>query len=259
LGHVFASDGFLAGVRRGLVSNAYRLALRGGGSRVIFQNSDDMSLFVKKGIIAYDKARLIRGSGVDLEKYRVLPEPCGRVAIALVSRMLWSKGIGEFVRAAGLLRSEGLDARFVLVGDVDKSNPDSISTNQLSKWSESGVVEWNGWVDDIVDVYESAHIVCLPSRYGEGVPRSLIEAAACGRPIVTTDAPGCREIVRDGENGILVPVGDELSLAYALRRLIADGDLRQRMGERGRSIVESEFSLKRVIDETLAVYEELLL
>lgn len=258
LGHTFVSRGAWANVRRALVKGAYRFALGQSRSRVIFQNRDDMASFLDAEIIPAGRARLIRGSGVDLAKYGVVPEPPGRSTVVLVSRMLWNKGIGEFVEAVRQLKSSGCNARFVLVGDVDETNPASISRQQLMAWHESGVVEWNGWVEDMPSVYRSAHIVCLPSRYGEGVPRSLIEAAACGRPIVTTDAPGCREIVRDGENGCLVPLDDSNALANALRRLIHNPDLRCAMGMKGRRIAEQEFSLERVVRETLSVYEELL-
>lgn len=257
LGHVFVSRGAWARARRKLVMGAYRFALGQSQSRAIFQNRDDMTAFLEAEVVPAGCARLIRGSGVDLAKYCVKPEPVGPPAVVLVSRMLWNKGVGEFVEAARMLKSQGCDARFMLVGDVDETNPDSIPTEQIRRWREDGYVEWMGWVEDMPSVYESAGIVCLPSKYGEGVPRSLIEAAACGRPIVTTDSPGCREIVRDGENGFLVPLNDAGALASAIDRLVVDRDLRKKLGVRGREIAEAEFSLERVIAETLAVYEEL--
>jgi glycosyltransferase involved in cell wall biosynthesis len=146
-------------------------------------------------------------------------------------------------------------ARFVLVGDTYPDNPGAVSTEQLQSWVEEGVVEWWGWHDDMVNMFPKAHIVCLPS-YREGMPLSLAEAAACGRPVVTTDAPGCHEIVLDGVNGFLVPVRDVDALAEALRILIDDPALRAEMGRRGRELAETEFSVERIVHETLQVYNE---
>lgn len=258
LGHVFVTHGVWAEVRRYLVKSAYRLALAHPQSRVVFQNRDDMRIFLRGAIVSSQQARLIRGSGVDLERFRMMPEQEGRLTVVLVSRMLWNKGIGDYVEAARRLKAQGVNARFLLVGDVDETNPSSISRQQMQNWHESGAIEWAGWVRDMASVYQLAHVVCLPSRYGEGVPRSLIEAAASGRPIVTTDTPGCREIVRDGENGYLVPVNDSTALANSFQRLFADAALRRRMGNKGREIAEMEFSLEIVVRDTLKIYEELL-
>ncbi len=258
LGYAFIGSGIRARMLRSLATGAYRIALAHPQSRVIFQNSDDRAEFVDKAVIDIGFTRVIKGSGVDLTKYDVSGEPGGKPTVVMVSRMLWDKGVGEFVEASKLLISRGLEARFVLVGDVDKANPGTVSRKQLKTWHESGAVEWMGWVDDLESIYKEAHIVCLPSRYGEGVPRSLIEAAACGKPIVTTDSSGCREIVRNGDNGYLVPINDFKSLADALQQLLENPDLRCKMGARGRIIAESEFSSEEVIQKTLAVYEELL-
>jgi glycosyltransferase involved in cell wall biosynthesis len=178
--------------------------------------------------------------------------------VILASRMLWDKGVGEFVEAARMIGARGVHARFALVGDTDAGNPSAVSREQLRKWRDEGVVEWWGWRRDIQTVLGQSHLVCLPSSYGEGIPRVLIEAAACGRPLVATDAPGCREIVRDGLNGFLVPVKDARSLADALHRLLIDPDLVRRMGANGRELVLSKFSLDQVLASNLAVYEDLL-
>jgi glycosyltransferase involved in cell wall biosynthesis len=171
--------------------------------------------------------------------------------------MLRDKGIDEFVAAARVLLAAGVRARFVLVGETDPGNPTAISGEQLRQWADSGVIEWWGHQTDMKDVLSQAHIVCLPSLR-EGVPKVLIEAAACGRAIVTTDAPGCREIVRDSENGLLVPVRDSRALAEAIRLLVENPSLRASMALRGREIVVQEFSIERVVNETLSVYRELL-
>jgi glycosyltransferase involved in cell wall biosynthesis len=175
--------------------------------------------------------------------------------IVLPARLLWDKGVGEFVEAARLLRSRGVEARFVLVGDPDPANPASISAAQIADWVQDGVVEHMGWMNDMPGVFAHAHIVCLPS-YREGLPKALIEAAAAGRPIVTTDVPGCREVVEDGVHGLCVAPRDANALASALARLIADPALRARMGAAARKRAETEFGLAAVIAQTLALYRE---
>jgi glycosyltransferase involved in cell wall biosynthesis len=171
--------------------------------------------------------------------------------------MLRDKGVVEFVAAAERLRGEGVAARFALVGDPDPDNPASISGETLQRWSASSAVEWWGWRDDMVTVFQQSHVVCLPS-YREGLPKALIDAAACGRAIVTCDVPGCREVVREGDNGLLVPPRDAAALAAALRRLLEDAGLRRAMGERSRARAVAEFSVERVIEQTLGLYRELL-
>ncbi|HEY9381746.1 MAG TPA: glycosyltransferase, partial [Burkholderiales bacterium] len=150
-----------------------------------------------------------------------------------------------------------LDTRFALIGDVDPHNPSSYTAAELRELTSTGTVEWCGWKDDMQTVFEQSHIVCLPS-YREGLPKALIDAAACGKPIVTTDVPGCRAVVRDGENGFLVPAGDSTALADALLRLLKDPQLRRNMGQAGRAIAEQRFSIERVVEQTLALYDAAL-
>jgi len=201
---------------------------------------------------------LIKGSGVDVKQFLPKREEDGLPIIILPSRMLLDKGIKEFVEVAGYLKNVGIKARFVLVGKSDFDNPTAVQISQLKKWHTSGIVEWWGYCDDMVRVFEQSNIVCLPSTYGEGVPKVLIEAASCGRPIVTTDMPGCREIVRHNENGLLVTPRDSKSLANALKILVNDAELRAKMGARGREIVEAEFSEEIVVNQTMEVYKKLL-
>jgi glycosyltransferase involved in cell wall biosynthesis len=224
--------------------------------RIIVQNPDDADLIRKLGI-RREKIALIRGSGVDLGVFRPQPEPPGIPLVLLHSRMLRDKGVGEFVKAARLLHQRGKTVRFVLGGNPDPANPASIPKDQLEAWHRSGEVEWWGERADIPEVLRQAHVVCLPS-YREGLPKSLLEAAASGRPIVTTDVPGCREIVADGVNGFLVPARQAEALADAIERLLADAALRRRMGWRGRQRVENEFSLDRVIADTMDLYQRVL-
>jgi glycosyltransferase involved in cell wall biosynthesis len=200
---------------------------------------------------------LIRGVGVDLKRFRPTPEPEGPVTVVLASRMLKGKGAGEFVAAARQLKGAGSAARFVLAGEPDAGNPATLARAQLVAWQREGAVAWNGFCDDMPALLARSHIVCLPSYYGEGVPLGLLEAAAAGKPIVTTDVAGCREVVRHGDNGLLVPPRDAGALAAALERLIGDGAMRQRMGRRGREIAVQEFDEENAIADTLAIYRRL--
>jgi glycosyltransferase involved in cell wall biosynthesis len=258
LGYLFASNELRARVLRRIFLWIAPWVLRGQRVRTIFQNPDDRDLFVAASIVRSDASVVIRGSGVDVAAFSPSPEPEGVPMVALASRMLWDKGVGEFVDAAGRLRDSGVRARFVLVGETDPGNPSGIPVEQLRAWTENGTVEWWGHQQDMPGVLARAAIVALPSTYREGVPKVLLEAAAAGRPIVTTDTPGCREVVRDGMNGFLVPPGDAVALASALHELLRDGALRKRLGGHGRAIAESEFSIETVVTKTLNVYRELL-
>jgi glycosyltransferase involved in cell wall biosynthesis len=251
LGYVFMEGGAARHWLRGLVRVSYWLLLH--NTWVIFQNPDDRSAFLEGHLIDPGRAALIRGSGVDIRRFSPRPEPPGIPLVILPARMLWDKGVGEFVSAARTLQAEGLQARFALVGDGDDENPASVHASQLRAWENEGVIEWWGWKEDMQAVYAQAAIVCLPS-YREGLPKTLIEAAACGRPIVTSDVPGCREVVRHGENGLLVPARDAGALAKALMGLLQSRAARSVMGRCGRMIAENEFSMDLVISQTLAFY-----
>jgi glycosyltransferase involved in cell wall biosynthesis len=257
LGYVFSSDSRAARTLRPVIKASMRMLLNDDGTKVILQNPDDAEVVCESIGVARDRVVQIRGSGVDPEIFRFVPEPQGAPVVMLASRLLWDKGVGEFVEAAEILRAEGREARFMLVGDADDANPASIDDGTLGTWKRSGTVELWGRREDMPDVLPQAHIVCLPS-YREGLPKVLIEAASCGRPIVTTDAPGCREIVHHGENGLLVPVRDAKALADAIRTLLDDPDLRSRMGQAGRELVKKEFTIDAVVKSTLGVYETLL-
>ena len=253
LGYVFMEGGAARRWLRGFIKLFYRLVLK--NTWVIFQNPDDRSAFLDSHLVDPKRVTLIRGSGVDIQRFFPQPEPSGKPLVVLPARMLWDKGVGEFVKAARILQAEGLSVRFALVGDSDNENPASVPASQLHAWENEGVIEWWGWKENMQDVYAQAAIVCLPSSYREGVPKSLIEAAACGRPIVTSDMPGCREVVHHGENGLLVPARDASALAKALLNLLQNPNLRREMGGRGRIIAEKEFSENLVIWETIAFYQ----
>ena len=256
LGYVFIAGRFVDNLLRLVVINFYRFAFQVRQLRIIFENPDDNKYFIDKQIVPADKTILIPGAGVNTKHYVPIPERVGSVIVILPARMLWDKGIQEFVDAAKLIKACGVDARFALVGAIDPDNPASITENQLCQWQTENVVEWWGHQTDMPAIYAKSHIVCLPS-YREGLPKSLLEAAACGRPIVATDVPGCREIVRHGENGFLVSAKSSKKLAGALYKLIMNPELRRKMGVCGREIVEQKFSENKIIEETLSLYREM--
>ena len=258
LGWVFSSNQWQARALRPAVRLAVRAVLAGDRGKLILQNADDVCDFVDRRIVPPERIVLIRGSGIHPDAYPFVPEPPGEPTVVLVSRMLQDKGIAQFVSAAATLKAAGVSARFLLVGDSDPENPGTISRGQLACWAREGAVEWLGWRDDVPRLLQDAHVACLPSYYKEGLPKFLLEAAISGRAIVATDVPGCREVVRDGVNGLLVPVRNSAALATALRKLIESPEERARMGRRGRAIALSEFTADRVCRDTLEVYRELL-
>ncbi len=256
LGYVFIAQGAKGAGLRAVAGGLLKLALKGVRARTILQNDDDADSLVNAGIVRREDIVIIRGSGVDLSLFPVVPEPAGEPLVVLPARQLWDKGVGEFVAAARRLRADGVKARFVLVGDADAENPAAVPERTLLQWRESGDVEWWGHRDDIPAILAACHVVCLPS-YREGLPKTLLEAAAAGRPSVTTDVPGCRDIVLHGRTGLVVPARDDVRLAAALRQLVEDAPLRARFGAAARELVESGFTQQHVAQQTLALYAEL--
>jgi len=258
LGFVFSSGSVRARLLRRLIRWPYRIALSGRHSRVIFQNDDDRRRLLAMGLVDLERTVVIPGSGVDLQRFQPVPEPAGIPRAAMVSRMLWDKGVLELVEAARILRARDVLGRVVLVGAPDPGNPSSIPASQLEAWRSEGVVDWWGHRDDLTTVYSEVSLVVLPTKYGEGVPRSLVEGAAAGRALVATDLPGCRDVVVGGVTGLLVPPGDPGALADALQQLLQAPDLRRRMGQAARERAEAMFSAERVNSETLSLYCSLL-
>lgn len=259
LGHVFTESGFIPAIRKYMVEIAYRIALNHKNMKVIFQNTEDHELFISKRLVTGSNAVIIKGSGVDLNEYHPSPEPDkGIPLIILASRMLYDKGVSQFVDAARLINHDKKIARFALVGEGDDGNPNSVPDSVLASWHSEGSVEWWGYRNDMPDIIRSSSIFCLPTYYGEGVPKVLIEAAASGRPIVATDIAGCREIVRDGENGIMVREKNVPDLVSAIQKLINNPDLRKKMSEKGRKLAMEYFSSDKVISDTISVYQDLL-
>lgn len=254
MGWLFVSSNWRAKILRFAVQKVLGVLLR--RTSVIVENKDDQAIIADLGVAAR-RIHLVRGAGVDTQLYAPSPEPGSIPLVVLPARMLWDKGVGEFVEAATQLKKRGVNARFALVGDPDAQNPASVSVRQLTSWQKEGAVEWWGRHEDMPQVFAQSHIVCLPS-YREGLPKALLEAASCGRPIVTTNVPGCREIVRDGDNGILVEARNATALAEALAKLLSDAGLRQQMGQHGRERVLGEFSQERIVAQVLALYREVL-
>jgi glycosyltransferase involved in cell wall biosynthesis len=257
LGFVFSSNRLSARSILPVIKRLYSAALAGRRTRLILQNPDDCNLLINAGVIAHDRIRLIRGSGVDTGWFSPKEEDAGLPIVMLPSRLLWDKGVGDFVEIARRFRQEGKEARFVLVGDPDDENPSSVPIETIRSWCREGIVEWWGRREDMPFIISQSHVVCLPS-YREGLPKSLLEAASCARPIVTYDVPGCREVVNHGENGLLVPLHNIDMLAGAVRSLVDSQTMRRRMGVAGRELVLRFFSAEMVAEQTLEIYQELM-
>ena len=240
----------------GLKQSCLRFGLKHPNLHLTFQNEEDQARFLESNIIDKNRTTLIRGTGVNMQQFRPLPEIVGvPPLVVLASRMRRDKGIAEFVEAARQLQKSGIRARFALVGEIDPAHPEAIPEAQLRAWQKEGVIEWWGKKNNMPQVFAKTHIVCLPS-YREGLPKVLIEAAACAKPIVASDIPGCREIVTDGENGLLSPVKNAENLAVALNRLLSNPEMRKTMGADGRKKVVAEFSIGRVVEETFKLYDQ---
>jgi glycosyltransferase involved in cell wall biosynthesis len=255
-GYIFTSSHLRARLLRPLVRGALRRLLNAGRGRTIVQNPDDARTLGTLGI-PDERIVIIPGSGVDTTLFHPETEPEGPVVACMVARMLWDKGVGELATAARQLKSRLPTLRVWLVGPPDPENPASIPEATLDSWAEEGILEWLGQRDDVAELWRSAHIGVLPS-YREGLPKSLLEAAASGRPLVATDVPGCREVAVEGETGLLVPARDPAALAGAIERLAGDGELRRRLGAAARERVVDRFSQERIAADTVALYRSLL-
>jgi glycosyltransferase involved in cell wall biosynthesis len=259
LGFVFTNKSILASVLRPLVKQVLKFSLNGNKSRLILQNPDDQALFLDAELVSNEKTRLIKGSGVNTGRFIPhLKDNNGDVNILLASRLLWDKGIADYVEAARIVKTTHKNVNFLLAGKPDEGNPDSVQGSDLVNWKKEGIIEALGHVENMAERLEDINIVVLPTVYGEGVPRILIEAAAAGIPLVATDVPGCREIVVNDQNGYLVPARDPQSLAEALAILLSDTGLCESMGKAGRKLVLEEFDEKSVLSRTIDVYEEIL-
>lgn len=260
MGYVFTSEDLKARLLRPPVRALLKLALGGPGARLVLQNPDDVALFERARLVDPGRIRLIPGSGVDCRRFAAAeppPDPEGRLRVLLAARLLWDKGLAEYVQAARHLHAQGRPVRFLLAGQPDPGNPASVDPAQVQAWADEGLVEWLGHVEDMPGLLGSVDVVVLPS-YREGLPKTLIEAAACARPLVTTDVPGCREVVQDGVDGLRVPVKDGPALAAAIARLQDDPALAARLGQAARATALARFDERAVIARTRAVHDEVV-
>lgn len=258
LGHIFISQSFRARLLRPLVKGLLRLALRGKGSRLILQNPDDRSLFLQYKLIEQERIHLIRGSGVDTGRFTPVQRVRkGKFRILLAARLLWEKGIREYVNAAELLAYRSDELEFLLAGAADPGNPGAVPGQDTKGWQESGLLTVLGHVENMQQLMAEVDVMVLPSCYGEGIPRSLLEAASMALPVITTDAPGCREIVENEKNGFLVSMRDAAALAEKIEYLLDHPETCLRFGKAGREKVCKEFAQEIVFRQTWKVYRSL--
>lgn len=251
LGFIFIKQGLKATLVRMLIKTMYKFALGGKNSHVIVQNPDDKEVV---NSIVKVPITLIRGSGVDLNQYEYNEEKNENIKVSMACRLLKDKGVFEYIEASKILKKKYLNVKFELYGDIDIHNPASLTSDDIKKIKEEGFVNVYGFSSDIAKVFSDSNIVVLPS-YREGLPKVLIEAAACGRAIVTTDVPGCRDAIEPNVTGLLCEVKDTESLASVIEKLILDKDLRNSMGKEGRKLAEQEFDIKKVIEKHFEIYE----
>jgi glycosyltransferase involved in cell wall biosynthesis len=259
MGYVFTSSQMKARLLRPVVRGLLRLALGGRDARLILQNADDVELFRQAGLVDPKHIRLIRGSGVDCEQFAGVSRTAsgdGHMRVLLASRLLWDKGVAEYVAAIRQLRTENRAIQALLAGTPDPGNPAAVPESTIRGWVDEGLITWLGHVDDMVSLLGSVDVVVLPS-YREGLPRTLVEAAACGLPLITTDVPGCREVVSDGIDGLLIPVGDSEALAKAIRQLQDAPESARALGDAARIKARTQFDERIVIERTMEVYAEL--
>ncbi len=260
LGTTFSSgqEGVRSLAKQG-IKQLYKISFGGKKSKVLFENADDLNVMVNGKIIKKEQAMHIHGAGVCTSHYHVTEAPDSPpVKILFAARLLKNKGLHALINATKKIKKDGHDIELLVAGIIDDDARGTIPTKQLEQWHTQNCIQWLGRVDDMFSLISSAHIVCLPTQYGEGVPRILIEGAACGRPLVATDVQGCREIIIHGESGLLVASGSENELSTALTKLIDEPKTRETMGRRGRQLVESQYSADIVIEKTLATYRQAL-
>ena len=258
LGYAFTDRPQDTSLLRSLLQWGLKSAIALSRSIVVVQNADDRDVLVRAQLVLPSRIRLIAGSGVDVHRFTPVDPPPGDPPIVmLVGRMLWDKGVGEFVDAVVRLKERHVTPRFVLVGRCDGGNPTAIAESQLQAWTRDHGIEWWGHREDLPHVFGQATVVVLPS-YREGLPKVLLEAAACGKAMVATDVPGCREVVQHRQTGLLVPVRDSMALADAIAELLNSGELRAALGARARQLVLREYSTDKIGAAFFALYRELL-
>lgn len=257
LGTIFIHNDFKSKFLRFLLYPLYHFAFNHTNQTVIVQNKEDARLLESWGVLNLNKVQLLRGSGVNLDNFVNLEEHDTTPVVCFVARLLVDKGVYEFASAAKILNKRGVRARFFLAGGLDHNNNTGLNSNDLNKIKEEGFVEVLGYQKDIPELYSKSHIVCLPS-YREGLPKSLIEAAAASRAVITTDVPGCRDAIEPNISGLLVPVMNDEALADAIHDLIKNPEKRKNMGKAGRLLAEKEFRIEKIVDSHIRIYEDLI-
>ena len=258
LGILFSSNALKYRLLRLVLYPLFKFAFKHNNQSVIFQNLDDKSALVDWNVVSGDQVKMIRGSGVDLESCPCIDEPNEIPVISFASRLLIDKGVVVFADASKIIKQRGINARFWLIGEADLGTANSVSQSQLDAWQKEGLVELFGFRKDIPQLFSQSNIVTLPSFYGEGLPKVLIEAAACGRAVITTDHPGCRDAIESGVSGKLIPIKDAVALADAIQYLIENPDKRKAMGKAGRILAVNVFDVTKVVEQHLNIYRELL-
>ncbi len=259
LGFLFTNQNRSTKLIRTVLWPLFKIAFAKKRSIALFQNQDDLKKLVSLGLIKQKQTEIIRGSGVDLDEFKYTPEPNYETPLVLLpARLIKAKGIDEYVLAARALKLKHVKARFCIAGPIDDQNPTGYREADIKEWVKKGWIEYLGYCKDMAKIYRQSNIVCLPSYYGEGLPKCLLEAAATGRSIVTTDHTGCREAVDNQTNGFLVPIKDADALASALEKLINAPMLRQEFGLNSRKKAEDEFSKEIVVEQTFDLYNRLL-
>ncbi|WP_428737637.1 glycosyltransferase family 4 protein [Sulfurimonas sp.] len=254
LGYVFIAKGFKGFIIRNIVKTMYKLAISGENNSIITENIFDKGLIESLNTVQEKQITIIRGAGVDIQKYKFIQEDTSKVTVAMACRLLKDKGVMEYIQAAKKLKLDGFDVSFELYGDVDHFNPATLTNDDLIQIKTEGFVKVHGFSSDISGVFSKANIVVLPS-YREGLPKVLLEAAACGRAIVTTDVPGCRDAIEPNVTGLLCKVKDVNSLADTMKQLILDDALRIQMGQAGRDLAQKEFDIAKVVQKHFKLYE----
>lgn len=256
LGTLFLATGVKAEMKRKLGIGLYRFALRSDKTTVILQNPDDKQLLIDLKAVKVERTTLIRGSGIDLSAFQAFPESLTTTpVVTFAARLLFDKGIAEYVDAIKILNKKGVVAHYQIVGDLDVGNSTSATARDIAEWQSIPNLEVLGYQKDMSSVFRNTNLVVLPS-YREGLPKVLIEAAACGRAVITTDVPGCRDAIEADRTGLLIPVKDSNALAHAIETLVTDFELRVQMGVAGRQLAEREFSIEKVVEQHLSIYQQ---
>lgn len=245
LGYAFSGGGWKKDLLALLAKGLYRWALR-YNKKVFFQNPDNLEFFVRQNIVPRQKSVLVNGSGVDLKEFPFAEMPLEGVSFLLIARLIKDKGVLEYAQAAQVLKHKYPNVKFKLVGWIDRNNPSAVKEDELQGWIDGGYIEYLGHLDDVRPTIASSSVFVLPSYYPEGTPRTILESMAMGRPIITTDMPGCRETVTDGDNGFLIPARKVDSLVKVMERFISDRSLLARMGARSRAIAKEKYNVHKV-------------